>query len=555
MKTEFRTEIGRDIFYDKYAKTHDQSWHDHALTLTTDVCGRKGVREHPLMTKSDLDRTYELIRDFKWLPGGRYHYYAGRKAKFWNNCFLLRAEEDTREEWSAVVQRSMACLMLGGGIGIDYSVIRPRGRILHRTGGIASGPVALMHAVNAVGQQVRQGGGRRAAIYASLNWRHDDILEFMHAKDWDTTYMWPGGPTYGDWKRNNFDGRAPLDYTNISLNYDDYFMDELLINELPETFLLNCRQAMMTGEPGFSFNFGDKERETLRNACTEVVSEDDSDCCNLGSVNMAAIDDLEEFKETCYLGAKFLICGSIRSELPYERAYDVRERNRRIGVGLMGLHEWLLKRGYSYEMNDELEEWLYVYKEYSEKGANEHCDRFFLTRPKGYRAIAPTGTIGNLAGTTTGIEPIFATAYKRRYVGMSDEWRYQLVVDPIARILVDELGVDPDKIETSLSLADDYERRIAMQFYVQQHVDMGISSTINLPKWGSELNNEDKVEDFALTLAKYAHGLRGLTFYPDGARGGQPLTPADYRDAIRNEGTIFKETDVCELAGKGSCEQ
>jgi ribonucleoside-diphosphate reductase alpha chain len=109
-------------------------------------------------------------------------------------------------------------------------------------------------------------------------------------------------------------------------------------------FLENCKQALSTGEPGFSFNFGDKENETLRNACTEVTSEDDSDVCNLGSVNLGNIESLEEFKSVVKLASKFLVCGTLRADLPYEKYMRVREKNRRLGLGLMGIHEWLLKR-------------------------------------------------------------------------------------------------------------------------------------------------------------------------------------------------------------------
>ncbi|CAB4217549.1 Ribonucleotide reductase large subunit, C-terminal, partial [uncultured Caudovirales phage] len=254
------------------------------------------------------------------------------------NCYLLRAEEDTREEWANVVWRAMSCLSSGGGIGVDYSILRPSGRILKRTGGIASGPLPLMQAVNEIGRNVMQGGSRRSAIYASLNWQHEDIPLFMRAKNWSSVIT--------DLKANDFNFPAALDMTNISINYDDAWG----FDPSNTVFLENCRQAMMTGEPGFSFNFGDKQNETLRNACTEVTSEDDSDVCNLGSINLGNISSLEEFKEVVSLASKFLVCGTIRADLPYNKVYKVREKNRRLGLGLMGIHEWLLKRGNKYEV-------------------------------------------------------------------------------------------------------------------------------------------------------------------------------------------------------------
>ena len=120
----------------------------------------------------------------------------------------------------------------------------------------------------------------------------------------------------------------------------------------------------------------------------------------MGSVNFAFIEDLEELEAVVNVAQKFLVCGTIRAELPYDKVYDVREKNRRLGLGIMGLHEWLLQRGESYEVTPELHQWLQVWKDESERAANEHCDRFYLSRPVAYRAIAPTGPIGSIATST-----------------------------------------------------------------------------------------------------------------------------------------------------------
>lgn len=549
---EFRTAIGRNVFYNKYAHHSSESWADRSLAITDAVVGSIGKTKPRLMSKDDQRDLTDIISHMMFIPGGRYIYYAGRTASFYNNCYLLRAEEDTREEWGRLMHRSMSALMSGGGIGTDYSILRHQGAILKRTGGVASGPLPLMYATNEGGRNVMQGGSRRSAIYASLNWQHPDILKFMHAKNWHEMEIHPGF-TVWDAKQLDFNYPAPLDMTNISVNWDDEWL-YAKEREMHPLWLENVKQALMTGEPGFSFNFGDKQNETLRNACTEVTSEDDSDVCNLGSVNMANCETIDDFAAAVDLGSKFLVCGTMRAELPYEKVYEVRERNRRLGLGLMGVHEWLLKRGYRYEMVPELEKWLDVYEEVSERAANEHCDRFFLSRPKGYRAIAPTGSIGMLAGTTTGIEPLYAVAYKRRYLVDGDRWKYENVVDGTAETLINEYGLDPESIETAIDLAADPERRIAFQAGVQEYVDMSISSTINLPAWGSDLNNEDKVEGFAKTLSKYAPKLRGFTCYPDGSRGGQPLTSIPYDEAKKSKGVVFDEVDICDITGKGgSC--
>lgn len=868
----FRSKFAEDIFNQKYAHEGAETWATLARTLVNDVC-----RGTPIaFSQDEFDELIRLITELKFIPGGRYLYYAGRPAKFFSNCYLLRAEEDTREDWANLSWKSESCLMTGGGIGADYSRYRPNGAPLSRTGGLASGPLPKMEMINEIGRRVMQGGSRRSAIYASLNWQHGDINEFLTIKDWKK-YKVPGTDlTLWDLKQLDFNWAAPLDMTNISVNYDTtWLLNYWKTGDVGEVFKTNVREALKTAEPGFSFNFFDKEKETLRNApvsadtwvlteegyrqvrdlvgqlvivwtgkqwapttfrrtkemtpvvsismtggraitadpeheflveryqgkgkarklvsisrvsagqlkagdilhvsypdfsqsqcafdnswylrgfvygdgsfgrygaevtfctdekkacaetigierlsevrsitdpdargykrvylndpwyrdrtkqflpsdlipenyasflaglfdadgsydatqnrvrlvsversfledvrralevlgiqsginvgassgyggrkswtlvvsadyitrfaevipcirvkpaahdayrksvikvlsvaeagmedvfccdvgveehsfmaegviisnCTEVTSEDDSDVCNIGSINLARIEDIDEFQNAVVLATKFLLAGTFKAQLPYDKVYDVREQNRRLGLGLMGMHEWLIQRGSRYEVTPELHRWLMVYKTISDKTAFEEADRVGCARPKGRRAVAPTGTIGILAGTTTGVEPLFAVAYKRRYLKEGTDWHYQYVVDSAAQELIDFYGADPEKIESALDLAADYERRMAFQADVQDYVDQSISSTINLPAYGTELNNDWTVEGFANTLAKYAHRLRGFTVYPDGARGGQPLTAVPYSEAKEKLGQVFVEShDICSISGKG----
>jgi ribonucleoside-diphosphate reductase alpha chain len=547
----FRTEFAERIFDQKYAHDGAETWDELAVTLVEDVVGIN----MPPTDKADLAKH---IAEMRFIPGGRYLYYAGRPNRFYNNCYLLRAEEDTREDWADLSWRAESCLATGGGIGVDYSVYRPSGAKLSRTGGVASGPISKMRMINEIGREIMQGGSRRSAIYASLNWKHPDAGAFLKAKDWHSMPVGGTGKTLWDIKQQDFNFPAPLDMTNISLNYDtDWLLNYWKTGDVGETFLQNVRQALSSAEPGFSFNFFGKERETLRNACTEVTSEDDSDVCNLGSINLSRISSLEELVDVVTLATQFLICGTLRAHLPFQKVHAVRAKNRRLGLGLMGLHEWLIQRGLPYEVGPELHRWLAVYKSVSDKVSREYADALGISRPVANRAIAPTGTIGILAGTSTGIEPIFAVAYKRRFLD-GTKWKYQYVVDGAARDLIDRYGADPDKIESALDLANDFEKRIKFQADVQDYVDMAISSTINLPRWGSGLNNEDTVAPFAQTLAKYAHRLRGFTCYSDGARGGQPITAVSYSEAVENLGKTFDENvvhvDICDVTGKGgSC--
>jgi len=548
----FRSKFSEDIFNHKYRHEGAETWDALSATVVDDVC-------QGYLSKNDRKDLIKYIQEMKFIPGGRYLYYCGRPNKFFNNCYLLKAEEDSREDWANLSWKAESALMTGGGIGVDYSIYRPAGSPIARTGGQASGVVPKAEMINSIGSKVMQGGSRRSAIYASLRWDHGDAEAFLKAKDWHNMPVGSTGKSLCDIKQDDFNFPAPLDMTNISLNYNtEWLMNFMETGSVGKMFKKNVEQALRTSEPGFSFNFFDKENETLRNACCEVTSEDDSDVCNLGSINLGRIEDLSEFKHVTELATKFLVCGTLRAKLPYDKVYEVREKNRRLGLGLMGMHEWLISRNYSYGVPQELHNWLKVYKGVSDQYSKSFADKLEISRPVANRSIAPTGSIGILAGTSTGIEPIFSVAYKRRYLKGNKTWVYQYVVDSAAQELIDLYGVNPDKVESALDLATDYEKRISFQASVQDYVDMAISSTINLPAYGTKQNNPDTVDEFANTLAKYASRLRGFTCYADGSRGGQPLTAVPYKEAVSKLGEEFEEHiethDICDISGSGgSC--
>jgi ribonucleoside-diphosphate reductase alpha chain len=409
-----------------------------------------------------------------------------------------------------------------------------------------------MQMFNECGRGIMQGGSRRAAIWAGLPWWHGDVHKFIRIKDWS--------PEVRALKEKDFSFPAMLDHTNISIQLDDAFFRAYHDgthrdhNHAHSVYWATVEQMLKTAEPGFSVDVGENAGEDLRNACTEVTSRDSDDVCNLASINIGSVETVKEFAELVRLGTRFLLAGTLYSDVPHYSVDVVRAKNRRLGLGLMGLHEWLLKRGKVYGPDHELAEWLAVYSNESRETADILADMWKISRPVKVRAIAPTGTIGIVAETTTGIEPVFCSAYKRRYLKDGKTWVYQYVIDPVAKRLI-ESGVKPEAIEDAYDLAQNVERRVEFQAFVQQFVDHGISSTINLPHWGSELNNSNLVRPFGTMLMKYLPHLRGVTVYPDGARGGQPLTPVKYKTAIKHEGAELVEESVnlCDIIGKGSC--
>src|SRR4051812_5343777 len=187
-----------------------ETWEDTAHRVATNVMAALGYDADSW----EVRRIEKLIAERKFLPGGRYLYASGRDLHQTQNCVLLRAE-DSREGWADASHKAMMSLMTGAGIGIDFSDLRENGAPIKKTGGFASGPIALMNIINENGRNVMQGGSRRSAIWAGLNWRHADIMDFIRCKDWS--------PEMRALKENDFNFPMPMELTNVSVLLDDEF--------------------------------------------------------------------------------------------------------------------------------------------------------------------------------------------------------------------------------------------------------------------------------------------------------------------------------------------
>lgn len=507
-----------------YSHQMMETWGEIAFRVVKNVLKSVGVDMRQKLAQEIL----KLIIDKKFIPGGRFLYAAGRQYHQVNNCFLLRAY-DSREGWGELIQKTSLALMSGGGVGINYSEIRCEGSPIRKTGGIASGPIPLMQIINECGRGIIQGSTRRSAIWAGLCWNHPDIYKFIHIKNWSKEIQ--------QLKAKDYSFPAILDHTNISVGLDNDFFTAYQDDKHPQYALANniywaaVEQMLKTGEPGFTVDFNG---ENLRNPCGELSSRDTDDVCCLGSINLARVTNLDELKVIINLAIAFLLAGTVYSDIPYSDVDKVRSKNRRLGLGLMGIHEWLLQRDRLYGPDEELGTWLAAYSK-SGQYANKWADEWGLSHPKKTRAIAPTGTTSIVAETTGGIEPIFCIAYKRRYLKGGRVY-YQYVVDPTAKRLI----TANKKVEDAYSINP--ERRVAFQAWVQKYVDHCISSTINLPAFGSEPNNKDTIRPFGTMLLNYLPQLKGITCYPDGGRSGQPLTPVPYEEAVVNENIEEVET-------------
>lgn len=566
----FEQRFAHEIFKQRYAFNDRETWSGLSSRVVDTVTGAlyyaPGMRSDGLLRRrisAAAGRIYELHNARDFIAGGRYLYASGRDLHQVNNCVLLNCP-DTREGWASTSYQSEMALMTGAGIGVYYGDVRAGGTPISRTGGVASGPLPKMQQVNETGRHTMQGGNRRSAIWAGLPWWHADIFDFIGIKDWSDDVK--------ALKEKDWTFPAPMDLTNISVCLDDDFFEQYdglgngrgrYAEPAPDgrswhswahdVYDTAVRHMLQHGEPGFSIDRGDKSDEKLRNACTEITSADDSDVCNLGSLVLPHFESPQRFENAVRDATLFLTAGTEYSDVPYDKVKEVRNANRRLGLGLIGVHEFLLKRGVKYGSDEAFE----VLEPYMERYARalefawDWQDQLGLSRSKGATAIAPNGTIGILAQSTPSADPMFSAAEMRQVKNAhhsgKDTYQAHIVVDPVAARLVRE-GVNPDDIEDAYVLSYDVERRFAQQAFIQRYVDHAISSTVNLPR---VITSKPEVREFSADLMKYLPDLRGVTVYPDGARAGQPRTPVPLDWALEREGVVL-ETDDATCAG-GVC--
>lgn len=559
----FETEFAHSVVDAKYMKPHGETrWSQLAQRVT--VHPMRALQRHTAKSQDAHSlEVFDLINARHFMPGGRYLYACGNDFHQVQNCLLL-ACEDTREGWADIAWKAEMSLLTGAGIGVYWGNVRENGAKVGRTGGVSSGPVPKAIAVNEQGRAAVQGGDRRSAIWGGLLWSHGDILWWNRSKDW---------PDYiKAAKAEDPSIPAPLDMTNISVCLDDDFFaafndphftgpvldpqgrphrfapDGTSWHEWAQKVYWDAIDRMtQTGEPGFSVDLGAQRDEKLRNACTEIVSADDSDICNLGGLVLPRFDNVKDFEKAVRVGARYLLAGTVYSDVPYEQVAEVREKNRRLGLDLIGVHEFLLQRGLGYGTDaamEALEPFMAVYDRALEF-ACDIADECGLSRPIAATSGAPTGTRAIGAESTTGWEPVSAAAYARSVITSkaheADARTVHYVIDPTVARLTKQGFIDPsDTVEDSFSLAENYERRFKMQAYAQSHTDQAISMTVNLPH---VMRDAQERRVFGETLYRYLPQLRGMTVYPNGAIAGQPITPVSLEEAMNGGPVIIEESE------------
>jgi ribonucleoside-diphosphate reductase alpha chain len=530
---------------------------------------------------------FELMATRVWMPNSPTLMNAGRPLGQLSACFVLPVDDALSNNQSGIYDtlRAMALVhQSGGGTGFSFSRLRPKNDVVRSTMGVASGPVSFMKLYDASTDVVKQGGTRRGANMGILRVDHPDILEFIACKD-DLTQV------------TNF---------NISVAVTDAFMRALeegtsydLIHprtgkgvgqlDAREVFRKVVHGAWKTGEPGVYFI----DRANHYNPVPQLGSYEATnpcgeqpllpyDVCNLGSINLGLFVkggdvDWERLRTAVHLCTHFLDNVIDANKYPLAEIDDLAKRIRRIGLGVMGWADLLVRLGLSYNSDEgvalgrrimefvdeeakaaseKLAEQRSVFPEWERSiwGPDATCAR----GPKGERVrpmrklrncnlttVAPTGTISIIAGCSSGIEPLFAVAFMRNQAGVlmpdvnedfvaiakQEGWYSDALMQQIAEAGHIHFDQVPATWQRVFVTAHDVtpEWHIQMQAAFQEFTDSAISKTCNF--------SNDATAEYVEKIYRYAYklGCKGVTVYRDGAREMQVLSTGSTAKKVQEQ--------------------
>jgi len=502
---------------------------------------------------------YKIMANLDFLPNTPTLMNAGTKLGQLSACFVLPVGDSLKEIYDAV--KYMALIQQsGGGTGFSFSRLRPKGDIVRSTKGVASGPVSFMRIFDITTDVIKQGGKRRGANMGILRVDHPDILEFISAKT-----------------KEGF-----LSNFNISVAVTDKFMDAVFKNKdydlinprtkkpvgrlnAKEVFNLICYNAWRTGDPGMVFL-----DEINRHNPTPKVGEIEStnpcgeqpllpyESCNLGSINLSKFVEngklnWNRLRKVIRLAVRFLDNVIDTNKFPLKETEKITKANRKIGLGVMGFAEMLIKLGIPYDSNKAIRfaERLMKFIE-----SESHAESVRLGKEKGsfpnfkqsiyykkYPAmrnstvttIAPTGTISIIAGCSSGIEPLFAVSFIRNVMEGTHLIETNSIFEEIAKkrgFYSSDLMMEIAKqgsIQNIKEIPKDVRRlfvtaldikpewHVRMQAAFQEYTDNAVSKTINLPV-NATVNDVKKAY-----LLAYKLKCKGITVYRYGSKPQQVL--------------------------------
>jgi len=556
------------------------------------------------------DEFYKALEDFQYLPAGRIAAGAGtgRMVTLFN-CFVMGTIPDSMDGIFSMLKEAALTMQQGGGIGYDFSPIRPKGALVKKLGADASGPLTFMDCWDAMCRTVMSAGSRRGAMMATMRCDHPDIEDFITAKqdaarlrmfnmsvlvtddfmkavrsdaDWPLVHVEP--PATGPHSGLNTEILDHLGSTGRDGDGLPRYVHRIVkARELWDTIL---RSTYDYAEPGVIFidrinkanNLNYVETISATNPCGEQPLPPYG-ACLLGSINLARLID-NPFADNAGLDShrlKKLVHTAVRmmdnvvdvSNFPLPQQKEEAENKRRIGLGVTGVADALMMVRLRYGTEaaaERLDKWMRLIDVEAyrasvelakEKGAFPlfDADKFLAdgthasTMPDDVKAairehgirnalltsIAPTGTISLYAGNvSSGIEPVFALAYKRKVLQKDGTRTEEEVVDYAVQLWRELRGGEPlpDYFVTAQELKP--HEHVIMQAAAQRHVDSSISKTINCPE-------DISFEDFkAVYDQAYDTGCKGCTTYRPNDVTGSVLSVDPPKAAIDRDALIEK---------------
>ncbi len=562
----FEDSLGANVLKNKYLAPWEsnpwQIWQRQAQAMASVEKTQKSQKEWE-------KKFFAVLEDFKFVPGGRIMHGAGREdiTTTLNNCYVVAVKEDSIKAIYDTIINEALTYKYGGGCGHDLSALRPAGDAINGTGGESCGPTGFMNLFSENTNTIAQ-HGRRGANMQTLRIDHPDIEKFIEIKT------------------GNVD---MVKYSNISVLLTHDFMDAVdndkefdltYNNKVYKTIKARTlwnriiEHAHASAEPGLLFWDTMKDYHNAE-YCSPLVSTNpcaeqplpDGGCCNLGAVNLERFVDengnfmIDEFKETVAIGTRFLdnVVDYNINRHALENQKQNATNDRRVGLGILGLGDMLVRMSIKYDSEDALQtvdQIMKIFRDITyetsvelaqEKGSFPNFDwkgysksKFIKNLPKSIRdkisangirnstltTVAPTGSGAIVSRVTSGVEPIFATSYKRRvkkndnYGRSFDEYK---VIHPVINQLFGGDEDLPDYVVTSHNI-DPYFR-VKMQSVIQKYIDSSISSTVNL----SENITVDTIAD--IYMKAYKTGLKGITVYREGSREGILITDKPKEEA------------------------
>ena len=551
--------LGSDVLKQKYLAP----WEEHPYQMwIRQANALASVEKTKKLRKEWEKKFFSILEDFRFVPGGRIMHGAGREdiTTTLNNCYVVAVRDDSIKSIYDTIINEALTYKYGGGCGHDLSVLRPSGKAINGTGGESCGPTGFMNLFSENTNTIAQ-HGRRGANMQTLRIDHPDIKKFISIKTGDIDMV----------KYSNISVLLTHDFMeavkedkDFDLTYEGEIYETVKAKELWDNII---KHAHSSAEPGLLFWDTMKDYHNAE-YCSPLVSTNpcaeqplpDGGCCNLGAVNLERfVDDngnfmIDQFKETVAIGTRFLdnVVDYNMDRHALEDQKENAKNDRRVGLGILGLGDMLVRLGIKYDSEDALQtidQIMQIFRDTAyetsaqlavEKGQYPNFDwqgysksKFVKNLPKSLQekikkdgirnctltTVAPTGSGAIVSRVTSGVEPIFATSYKRRVKendGYGKSFKEYTVYHPIIEKLFETDEDLPEHVVTAHNI-DPYFR-VKMQGTIQKYIDSSISSTVNL----AENITVETIADIYMTA--YEAGLKGITVYREGSREGILVT-------------------------------